>query len=374
MITVLKHPGSPILLKTPAWFQVKNTGVQKKVIATITCDGDEIGKAYSYASNNDIAKFELSDFFIPYVKPVYTGPGSPIKEINSDVLKKFTITFECTNDPSSSATRNHWVLYGSLTPDLLAKINYGSSPYFNPSGLIMLNPFLSLKPETTIIRYKTQPEYINWLSIIDYGSVDVTLVISYPKTGMDTIVSLGSFNATPFQMYQIDATFENTVVPHIPPMNTAIRYKIIFSAGNNGAPKEYVYNLNLSPKIKGSFLFVNSLGGRDTFCPTGTLEISSGVSNSLTKIITAPHPKQNQYAITDYNHEYVFTQNSGFISYEQSLWLSQLLYSQNVFWVNTENSHMPVTITSCKINTADKRAQLYNAEIKFIFNPNFQAE
>ncbi len=114
----MKRPPGLILSDSGAWFEINNTGELKKVIATISSGGNEIGKAFAFASYNagiqpdqNRAFFELSDFFKPYVKPEYTGPGSPIKTINSDVVKSFTITFECTNETTSTISADIKVLY-----------------------------------------------------------------------------------------------------------------------------------------------------------------------------------------------------------------------------------------------------------------------
>ncbi len=379
MVSIFKRPPALILSQSDAWFQITNTGDKKKVIATIWVAGSEIGKAHAFASCDNTAHFELSDFFKPSVLPEYSGAYNAalaMTAIASKVRRTFNITFECTNESVCSVSETISVLYGAITPDLARVSNYGSPPFVTTHDYLSAYPFLTIRPPVINLHYPGQPEKLNFLSPVATGSISVSLQVLH-SDGTGYSVSMGSFTPAANTMYEFDASYTNTVEPRLQggnEKNPVTIYKFIFSTGNSGAAKEFTYRAKFSDKPTGSFLFVNSLGGRDTFCPTGSLEILSDISSSFQKTLTPPNTKQDQHILSSHSPGHTFSHNTGFLSYENMIWLSQLLYSKKVTWVNTKNIHTPVSIVSSKINATDMKAKLYNAEIKYMVNPNYKAE
>ncbi len=379
MITTEKRPPALILSGAPAWFQIKNTGDNKKVICSVKVGGQTIATCHAFASFDDFAFFELSEFFktnLIYEYSGASGQGSVLRIITSHIKREFTIDFECDNESPSSQQEIIHVVLGELTQDFIFKSGYGKSPNTTIYDYLANNPLLTIKPEIINIYYKEQPEYLYLLSPQGIGTVYMTLQVLHAD-GVGYSIMLGSLGGAANSLYEIDCSYINTVQPrlnHLQADNPVTMYKIILSTGGHTIFKEYTYNVKFSHKATGSFLFVNSLGGRDTFCPMGSLEILSDISSSFQKILTSPYVEQDQHSRSKHSPGHTFSQNTGFITYENMVWLSQLIYSKNVTWRNTDNTQTPISIISNKISARNVRAKLYNADIQYIINPNYKAE
>jgi hypothetical protein len=379
MISLEDRPPKLILAGTTAWFKIKNTASDKKVTATIKQGHNTVAKAVAFASVNDAALFELSEFFSAIVEPEYnyvSVPGSAIvRRVVGMMMPLFEITFKDEDD--NAIVENIHVLYGHLSPDLIAGIHYGYGLSNTVHKYLKTNPILSLKPDNTSVFYPDQPEELYFLSTDDsLGTVEIFLTIYY-NTGAVQHLKVGDFSPSQYEMYVIDAGYASVVEPNrsvIYKDLSVSSYKLFVSTGKTAVASTHNYHINFTAKATGSFRFVNSLGGIDTFCPTGSLAVESKVDVQLSNATPAPGSFQPLFTQSEHSTGHVFVQNTGHLTIKMAAWLSQMVFSRKVFWQPKGKNRFPISLIDNKLDVTFTPSKLSHAAIKYIVNPEIMPE
>lgn len=378
MISIVKRPPGLILSGSQAWFQVSGTAPNKELSCTIKdFSGQEIATLNSYASAGGIAFFEISEVLRPLVKPQYSFIGQQddiIQHITSEVIKSFVITFSDKQHNQMDALLS--VLYGEITPDFIAMANYGTSPHTTVSDYLALNPFLTLKTHRVSVHYGQQPESLYFLAPESLSGLSINLGITYGNGGT-IYINVASFNATAVNIYKINTSFDTLVKPHIPgdkPTPQVCAYSVRLFHGIQQLGRTFFYDVNFRNDAPGSFVFVNSLGGMDTFCPTGVRKTSFDSKATLKQRLVTPGKADHLYRLTGSSFSQSYTQNTGHLDEATLNWLSQMIYSKKAFWMPRDAQAIPISFMDNKIQHKSIKPKLYSADIKYIINPILEPE
>jgi hypothetical protein len=379
MISLEDRPPQLILSGTTAWFKIKNTGDDKRVTATIKQGPNTIARAVAFASVGDTALFQLSEFLSAIVEPEYnyvSVPGSAIvRRVVGMMMPLFEITFSDEDD--NAIVENIHVLYGHLSPDLIAGIHYGYGLSNTVHKYLLSNPILSLKPDGATVFYPEQPEELYFLSPDNsLGLVEIFLTIYY-NTGVTQHLKAGDFSPSQYEMFVIDASYSGLVEPNrsvIYKDLSVSSYKLSITTGKTAVASTHNYHINFTPKATGSFRFVNSLGGIDTFCPQGTLSVESQMSIQLSENSPAPGLFQPLFTASEHAERQVFVQNTGHLTQKMAAWLSQMIYSRRVLWHPKGKMPYPISLVDNKLDVTFIPGKLSFAAIKYIVNPDIMPE
>lgn len=377
MISLKNRPPELVLSGMPAWFAVKNTGESKKVKATIKDGGLTIASQYAYASIDNTAHFELSEYFGYVVKPEYVffmETENLVSSPGGSILKNITITFE--DDYHSSIETQISVLFGELSPDVISAINYGSGSASSIWSYLSISPVLSLKPAHVNVYYKTQPERLFLLFTSATAPIDIYLDIIYWNGLLNTTL-VESFTPDPLKIYAIRTSYSAICQPNILPEKDGIpvsQYRVRLMCDGIHLCNTFFYNVHFNQNPQGCFMFINSLGGFDTFCPTGSMSVSHSFTAKHKRVVTAPGTAQPIYRISDRKATEVITQSTGHVSREQINWLSQMIFSPKAFWVPKNGSRQPISFLDNKLEVKSTSSQLFAANIKYIINPEIAPE
>ncbi len=377
MITLSDRPPPVMLSKTPAWFAVSNTGENKKVKATVRTNAATIGSIYAYASVSNTAWFDLSELFHHALCAKYVlqhESGSILYAINAGLVQQMEITFE--DDYNNQITEEIVVLHGEITPDLVLSINYGSGQNANIFRFLEQNPVLSIRPAEINIYSKHQPERLFMLFTSSDMPVNIELTITFSQ-GLQHKATVESFMPETDRVYVVKTSYNALCLPNILPGHQAMtvaRYSVRLTAGGQTLGKPFTYFVDFRPNYQGCFAFVNSLGGVDTFCPTGALETTKKSSAKLNKLNTAPMTAQNAFRAFNRNISMTFAQNTGYLSLSQIEWISQLIYSHKVYWIDKDNKQIEIMLTKNTLGFKYLKTNLFNIEINYVVNPETPAE
>ncbi len=376
MISLSDRPPPVILSKNPAWFAVTNTGESKKVKATVKKGASTIASQYAYASVNNIARFELSEYFHHAVKPSLPflhESGSIITQHSIDTVQKLTVTFSDDNDNSFDQAIT--VIHGELSPDLALGINYGTGSNSSVDGYLSLNPLLSLKPDQLYVRYENQPERLSYFAKAGAGTVSVALTIHFVD-GSNIVLIPASFTPAENTLHIIKTSYAAIVKPNIPGSKADVpisSYTITVSSPQH-LPATFRYQVAFTASARGSFVFLNSLGGLDTFCPTGVNSISSSVSAKLSRVNVTPGWPQPLYRTSERKLSETIKQNTGFVDADHLRWLSQMIFSKKAVWVPRDGVQIPISFVNNKLDFKSIISKLYSAEVSYVYNPDVAAE
>ncbi len=374
MISMYKRPPAIVLSNNPAWFEVSNTGEDKMVKAVVSSGGQEITSLYSFASVNNRAFFEFSEVFSSVLDGSYNTNvmhGTIAAMAMGNLAKTFTITFSDSLD--HEITEQITALTGSLSPDLLEGLNYGGMSFYD---LLEQDPFLTLRPLDVTVYYPGQSENLYFCTPVSQGSVTVSMSIFFAD-GSGFSKLLGSFTPSINTVYKIFCSFQMHIEGELPEEfkdKTVINYKIWFSSNVNGLLKTFHYHYKPSHLTKGSFVFLNCIGGYDTFCPLGVREVSSSVSLDYNNTVIAPGTSQRLYRISGHKTSRIVTQNTGMVTSSQAGWLSQLIFSRRAFWRPISGGSVPISFLENKLDFKEVQSKLYAADIKYIINPILSPE
>lgn len=374
MISMYKRPPQIMLSDAPAWFEVSNTGEDKKVKAVVSSGGQQITSLYSFASVNNRACFEFSEVFSSVLDGSYNTnviQGTIATPVTGKLSKTFTITFSDSLD--NEISEEITAVTGSISPDLLEGLNYGGMAFYDR---LEQDPFLTLKPLDVNVYYPGQPENLYFCSPIPQGSITVSMSILFADgSGFSNI--LGSFTPSINTVYKIFCSYNMHIDLGLPQefKNMAvIQYKIWLSSSINGLLKTFQYHYKPSHLAKGSFVFLNCIGGYDTFCPLGAREVSSSVSLDYNNTVIAPGSSQRLYRISGHKASRIITQNTGMLTACQADWLSQLIFSRRAFWRPRAGVSVPISFIGNKLDFKQVQSKLYAADIKYIINPILSPE
>ncbi len=378
MISLVKRPPGLILSGSQAWFQVSCTAPDKELSCTVKdFAGQEIATLNSYASSGNIAFFEISEVLRPIVKPIYTSigqEGNIIGHITSDVIKSFIITFSDKEHNQLDALLS--VLFGEITPDFIAMANYGTSPHTTVSDYLALNPFLTLKRHRISVHYGHQPESLYFLAPQSFSGVTLQLGITYGN-GMTSYFNVTTFNPVALNIYKINTAFDTLVKPYVSgekPPPQVCTYSVRLFHGTEQIGRTFHYDVNFRKDAPGSFVFVNSLGGMDTFCPIGARKITSESKASLKMRLVTPTGPDHLYRLAGSSFSQSFSQNTGHLDETSMLWLSQMIYSKKAFWMPRDAEAIPISFMDNKIQHKSIKPKLYSADIQYIINPILEPE
>jgi len=373
MLELVKRPPITVLSKSPAWFAVKLTDDSSKRIKATVQDGHggpEVGSVYSFASVNDTAYFELSEFFDHAVTSEFKihpiGQGIA-QEINSHTKKEFNILFD---NGTHALAQMITVIKGEITPDLFSIAGYGTS--FNTVEEYMASKYLlSLRPTSIFVRHPMQPERLYFYAVIS-TTVDISLSAYTPKGAVH--VNAGSFSASARSLWEIDTSYQSLVKPNIPAGASAAHYRVRLYSGMVNLTPIYKYFVDFNVPSDGSFVFQNSLGGFDTLCPAGETSVRSSRSHNASRLVTVPGSQLPAQRISGKVNERVITRNTGMLSSDYADYLPQILFSNNAYWVPHEGDPHKITFDAGNISLSKSPGDLVFADIPYFFNPAFSAE
>lgn len=374
MISIHMRPPQILLSDAPAWFEVSNTGEDKKVQAVISTGGQQITSLYSFASVNNRAYFELSEVFSSVLDGTYeysVMQGQIAAPLTGGLFKTFSVVFSDSleNELSEEIT----VVAGSLSPDLIKKV-LGAN--FTFTQWLEQHPFLTFRPKDINVYYPGQTENLYLCSPVAQGSITASMTISFcDGTGFSKI--LGSFTPAVNTVYKIFCSYEAHIQGQLPSDfdgKKVSSYKIWFSSSTNGLLKTFHYHYMPSDLAKGCFVFLNSIGGYDTFCPMGAKSISSSVSLDYDHTIIAPESNESFYRVSGHKTHQVITQNTGMLPASQAKWLSQLIFSKRALWRPRSGGVLPISLIGNKLDFKEVKSKLYAADIKYIINPVLSPE
>lgn len=379
MISINKTPPDTILSRQPAWFEISSwVEGSNRIKADVSCEGSLIGSLYSFTSIDDVASFELSELIHhPFTRHIlfHAAPdGNNVDNISNDVKKTIDITF--SNDNGEQVSTSIVALNGALTSDMFDLAKYGSH-YDTIHDYLSQSPILSFKPDNIYVYHHLQPERLYFYAAYD-RSITIEAVI-YFSNG-DTVTNvIASISAKKGNVYLINTSYDNIVTPHSDgPRAQASLYTIAVYESSFRISPRYYYRVNLNTHTTGSFVFQNSLGGYDTFCPTGELSVNSSRSHNTSNIVAIPGDKQPSLHVSQINTNTVYTQNTGFLSHDYSKWLPQMLFSPSPYWIpHVDEGYaepIPISFADGNIKTVAKKGALINAEIPYFFNPFIKAE
>lgn len=380
MVNIIKYPPAFILSGMPAWFVVDIGSAlepENKITATIHCDSQQVGQDHAYASLDGKAYFELSEFFDAAITPNFTQIGETSQIVTLDsfgssrLSKTFTVTFTDKDNNSDHVTIT--AVKGRMTPDAIAKLNYGIGTTSIKNYLESSQGFLTTRPDRIKVRYADQPERLSFAihsAYLEGGDIDLvrTLHLADGSTQSSVIATLPS--PTLGDVFQIRTSYKSLVALQIQqdPDNPVLEYHVQLIRSGSPLSKVIRYEVDFSAREPESFIWLNCMGGFDTFCPTGVKETEYSSERNITPLVPVPGFKLPSYLLSDTSESAEMLCNTGFVDLETLNWLSQLIFSRQAYKIGGQAAPVPIICTKNSLSVNHHSDNLLSASFRYVLN------
>ena len=377
----------PILPSSmPAWFVIKNNHPDsKRVKATISLDGQQIGSLLAYSSSNQLAYFELGEFFDANLSGAFNGhlPHVSIFEPLNDPDNRPGAMFEVSfsDDSSNTASQGIFIVKARLSMQGKKTIGYGYTHHSVWSFLTGTSRTLSLRPLENTIFYPGQPQalYIPSWSLTHHGPIAIACQVLYPDGSWESFTyNAGSINISG-AIYQVLVGYEKFLLEalvqnFLPTDPIPVAYKVQLLHNSTPLSPQYTFNINFTKGLDTCIVYRNSLGGWDTFCPQGFTSHSYETQNEYADVIPFPHSPNNTLRLKQHSQRHSIIIGTGHLPHYCLGQIHEMAASDMAYLIKSGQSAMPIVFDSTRLSIQKIQGQMIQAQIPVMINTPAAAE
>lgn len=209
-----------------------------------------------------------------------------------------------------------------------------------PTNFLKAN-WLTWQPQTKKVRWY-QPEYLTYY-FTEAARVKAKF---YLKTGAGEYVTIDTAAAGDYKSYNMQMAHLFSLSSH--DADKLYGYVDVWVETTSGTRLSYIQRYVFTPDDRNEhyYLCVNSLGGIDTFCFTGALNLQPSINHENAE------QSSRKIDITD-AQERAWSQNTGYLGKTESLWVWEFFASAKQ-WAIVDDNIEEIVLDSSSIQASDK--------------------